>query len=71
MGGIIIIERLALSLTNQMVQERLINNEQKDDYVYAMVTSLEKVISIGTILIISIFARKIFHHFFSLFVFMN
>lgn len=41
-----------------MVQERLIAQEQREDYVYAMVTSIEKVISIGTILIISILARK-------------
>ncbi len=58
MGGIIIIEKLALGLTNQMIQERLINREHRDDYIYAMVTSIEKVISISTIFIMSILAGK-------------
>ncbi len=39
-----------------MIQEKLINNNQRDDYV--IVTSIEKIINIGTIIFISIIANK-------------
>ena len=48
-----------LNLTEQMIREKLINSEQKEEYIYAMITLIEKAISIGTILWISILVNKL------------
>jgi accessory gene regulator B len=42
-----------------MIREKIIDCEQKEEYIYAMITLIEKTISIGTILWISILANKL------------
>ncbi len=48
-----------INLTEQMIQERLIDNTRKEEYIYALIILIEKTISIGTVLWLSILLDKL------------
>ena len=48
-------ERIAANIAKQMTEERLIGKEQEVYYIYAIVTYAEQLITVGTILLISLF----------------
>lgn len=56
---VFIIRNIVINITEQMIQESLIDSEQKQDYIYALTMLIEKTISVGTILCISIFIRQL------------
>jgi len=58
-GGIIIIDRLALGIAQQMIQEEVISAGEKDDYVYVITMYIEKAISISSIIIMSIMVGQL------------
>ena len=52
------IEKMADDLIRYMTEEKMIKENLKEDYTYALISILEKFITIGSILIISIVIRK-------------
>lgn len=48
------LEKLVNSIVTQMSDEKLIEESQKENYVYALLTLMEKIITVGTIIGISI-----------------
>lgn len=52
------IEKIAINLVGQMTETKLIHKDMAESYVYATICWLEKFITIGTIILISIAARK-------------
>ncbi len=65
------VDKLSISLVNQMVDGKLIEDEQKEHYLYALITMIERVISIGTIFVISIFVNKLVPTFLFLLFFLS
>lgn len=52
------IEKIVMNMVGQMIEERLIDKDQEDYYVYAIITRTEQLITVGTILFISWFANE-------------
>lgn len=52
------IDKIVTNIVRQMTEERLIDKEQEDYYVYALITRAEQLITVGTILIISWFVNE-------------
>ncbi len=52
------IEKMADDLIRYMTEEKMIKENLKEDYTYALISILEKFITIGSILIISFVIRK-------------
>ena len=48
------IEKMAMGLVDQMAEEKMIDKEAEEYYVYTLVSLMEKFITIGTILLISV-----------------
>lgn len=52
------IEKIANSLVNQMIEEKLIDQNITEQYVYVLISWLEKFFTVGTIVLISIAVQK-------------
>lgn len=52
------VEKKIDSLVKTMVEYNLINEEQKENYVYALTCFIEMSITVGSILLVSIFLRN-------------
>lgn len=52
------IEKIAIYLVGQMTETELIDKDMKERYIYVLICWIEKIISIGTIVLISIVAKK-------------
>ena len=48
------VERMAIKLVHKLEKEQLINREDIEDYEYAMITLMERIITMGTIILIAI-----------------
>ena len=46
------IEKMAMGLVDQMAEEKMIDKEAEEYYVYTLVSLMEKFITIGTILFV-------------------
>ena len=53
------IEKMAMGLVDQMAEEKMIDKEAEEYYVYTLVSLMEKFITIGTILLISVLIEKL------------
>jgi Accessory gene regulator B. len=53
------IEKIAVSLTRSMVEAGIIQQEQQDSYVYAIVTFIERIIVMGAVLLIAVLQKNI------------
>lgn len=51
------IERIADDFIEQMARERLIDERHKNQYVYALISLMEKLLTIGTILCIGLWMK--------------
>lgn len=60
LGGSIMIEKIANGLVNQMLDENVIDKGMAERYVYVLTLWMEKFITIGTIVLISIVATIFF-----------
>lgn len=58
-GGVDMIEKMAMGLVDQMAEEKMIDKEAEEYYVYTLVSLMEKFITIGTILLISVLIEKL------------
>lgn len=58
-GGVDMIEKMAMGLVDQMAEEKMIDKEAEEYYVYTLVSLIEKFITIGTILLISVLIEKL------------
>lgn len=65
------IEKIAANVVGQMTAERLIDKDQEDYYVYAIIHHAEQLITVGTILLISWFANEIVPTLFFLMFFLS
>lgn len=65
------IEKIAANVVGQMTAERLIDKDQKDYYVYAIIYHAEQLITVGTILLISWFVNEIVPTLFFLLFFLS
>lgn len=52
------LEKKVIMLVKIMIEHNLIKEEQKEDYIYALICSIEVSITIGSILLISIFLKN-------------
>lgn len=59
LGGVDMIEKMAMGLVDQMAEEKMIDKEAEEYYVYTLVSLMEKFITIGTILLISVLIEKL------------
>lgn len=48
------VEKLAINLVDQMLDSKMIGDGQKEYYVYSLILLVEKTITLGTILMISL-----------------
>jgi len=53
-GGAVMIEKIAIDLVGQMTEAKLIHEDMAERYIYVSISWMEKLISIGTILLISV-----------------
>jgi len=53
------VERMAIKLVHKLEKEQLINREDIEDYEYAMITLMERIITMGTIILIAIAYKNI------------
>lgn len=53
------VERIATDIVGQMAEAKMINKTQEEYYIYSLIAIIEKVITIGTILIISSLMGKL------------
>lgn len=53
------IERLATHIIGQMKDGKIINKEDEESYIYSFITLVEKIITVGTILLISVVVDRI------------
>lgn len=53
------IEKIAIDLVAQMTEAELIHKDMEERYVYVSICWLEKLITIGTIVVISMVFQKI------------
>lgn len=49
------VEKLAINLVDQMLDSKMIVEQQKEHYIYSLILQIERIITLGTILIISYF----------------
>lgn len=49
------VEKLAINLVDQMLENKMIVEQQKEHYIYSLILQIERIITLGTILIISYF----------------
>lgn len=49
------IEKIAANMAGQMIEQKLIDKEQEEYYIYSIVTHAEQLITVGTIFLISLF----------------
>lgn len=52
------IEKIAINLVNQMTEVKLIHKDMAERYIYVAICWMEKFITIGTIILISIVVQK-------------
>lgn len=52
------VEKIAIAIVSQMGEEKLISQDRKEHYVYALVTMTEKWITVGTIIGISLVVNQ-------------
>jgi accessory gene regulator B len=71
LGGVIMIEKVANSLVNQMADESVIDKGMAEHYAYVLISWMEKFIIIGTVVLISIVANAFFPTLFFLIFFME
>ena len=45
------VERIATDIVGQMAEAKMINKTQEEYYIYSLIAIIEKVITIGTILV--------------------
>ena len=53
------VERIATDVVEQMAEAKMINKTQEEYYIYSLIAIIEKVITIGTILVISSLMGKL------------
>ncbi len=53
------LEKMTLSMVNHMVNEKIIDDEQREYYFYALIIIAERAISVGSILILSIIMHRL------------
>lgn len=53
------VEKLAVNLVNQMLENQMIGNSQKENYIYSLIVLMERIITVGTILVISLFIKNL------------
>lgn len=49
------VEKFAINLVDQMLENKMIVEQQKEHYIYSLILQIERIITLGTILIISYF----------------
>ncbi|MCD7837233.1 MAG: accessory gene regulator B family protein [Lachnospiraceae bacterium] len=54
------VEKLVNNLVGRMVREKLIDDKMREEYIYVLQIYLEKIVTIGSILLISIFLGCLF-----------
>jgi len=69
--GASMIEKLASDVVDQMIEKGLIEELRREHYIYALVSLLEKSITVGTIILISIGLKKTFPTVFFLIFFLE
>lgn len=52
------VDKIAVAIVSQMGKEELIEEDRKEHYVYALIIMTEKIITIGSILVISLFLKQ-------------
>ncbi len=58
-GTLIMVEKMAIKLVQQLERERLISREAREHYEYALITLVERFITIGTIFFIAVIYKQI------------
>lgn len=53
------VQKIAIGLVSQMVTEKMIDVRQKENYIYTLVSLLERCITVGTILLFSVLIGKL------------
>lgn len=53
------VEKLAVNLVDQMLDNKMIEDGQKEYYIYSLISLMEKTITLGTILMISLYFRNL------------
>lgn len=64
------IEKIAIDLAGHMAEERLIDKDMAERYIYVLISWMEKFITVGTILLISIIVQLFFPTLFFLMFFL-
>lgn len=52
------IEKIAVNLVGQMTEAKLIDKDMADRYIYVSISWIERLITIGTIILISIVSKQ-------------
>lgn len=65
------VEKLAVNLVNQMLENQMIGNSQKENYIYSLIVLMERIITVGTILVISLFIKNLIPTVFFLIFFLS
>lgn len=65
------IEKMASNLVNKIVSEQLLNEEQKEYYIYAGISIIERVITIGTICVLGLITNTFIYTVFFLLFFLE
>lgn len=58
-GGAFVIEKMALKLVNRMEAEKMIGKNVKVYYEYALITMAERIITVGTVLLVGMVFRQV------------
>ena len=64
-------ERISNCIVNHMIANKLIENYEKEIYIYHLAMLIEKIVSYFVILILAVIFRSFVHTFFFLFFFSN
>ena len=65
------VEKLATNLIAQMIENKIIVKEMADRYIYTFICFVEKIITIGSIILISLITRNLPPTLFFLIFFLN
>lgn len=58
-GGAVMVEKLATDLIAQMIENKIIVKEMADRYIYTFICFVEKFLTIGSIILISLITRNL------------
>lgn len=65
------IEKLAIDIVGQMTEDRLIDDKYKEHYIYAFISLVERFLTVGTIILLSLVIKTFFPTLFFLFFFLS